>query len=152
MRIKQRATGRGGRHGLLVALLVLLVATGAIPQPDDRAGITWRPVRIGGGFASPTRNTGYSLAAVAWGDGKFVAVGGGGTIVHSGNADHWQEASAGATGDWLGGVAWGAGKFVAVGCGGTIVHSGAGDRWQEASAGATGDWLLAAQRTAQAAK
>ena len=58
MRMKQRATGTGGRHGLLAALLVLLVATGAIPQPDDRAGITWRAVRIGGGFASPTGNYG----------------------------------------------------------------------------------------------
>ena len=101
MPMKQRATGRGGRHGLLAALLVLLVAAGAIPQPDDRAGVTWRPVRIGGGFASPTGNTGYSLAAVVWGDGTFVAVGSGGTIVHSADGERWQEARSSGMADRL---------------------------------------------------
>ena len=48
--------------------------------PDPNAGIAWRLVRTGGGLKSPTGARGDHLRAVAWGAGRFVAVGNNGTI------------------------------------------------------------------------
>ena len=93
------------------------------------AGTEWSLVRQGGGFVSATGTTGRPLTDVAWGNGRFVAVGFDGTIVRSGDGDRWQEASESAASGWLSGVVWGGDRFVAVGWN-AIVHSSDGDRWE----------------------
>ena len=74
--------------------------------------------------------------AVAWGGGRFVAVGRSVTFLHSANGTRWREASGFVRGANLRGVTWGGDRFVAVGLsagwGATIVHSADGDRWTEA--------------------
>ncbi|MDE0217677.1 MAG: hypothetical protein OXJ90_00300 [Spirochaetaceae bacterium] len=60
---------------------------------------------------------------MAYGGGRFVAVGSGGTIVHSTDGSSWQEADASAATEWLHGVSYGGERFVAVGGNGTIVAS-----------------------------
>ena len=74
------------------------------------------------------------LHDIAWDGTRFVAVGDGGSIMHSADGESWAKASATATEDRLLGVVWNGSRFVAVGNGGTIVHSADGDRWTEASA------------------
>ena len=127
----------------LVAAAVLAVAllgcSGIVtPDPEStlvdstlEAGKDWSLVRTGGGFVAPTGRTGLPLRGVAFGNGRFVAVGGDGTIVHSSDGDSWQQATNNATSNWLLGVAFGNGRFVAVGFDGTIVHSSDGDSWQQ---------------------
>lgn len=68
------------------------------------------------------------LRGVAWGDGRFVAVGDEGTIVQSRDGDRWEPSSSSATSERLDHVTWGNGRFVAVGEDeGTIVHSTDGE-------------------------
>ena len=68
------------------------------------------------------------LSDVAWGGGRFVAVGGY-RVVYSSDGDRWQRSSSDDMGD-LESVAWGNGRFVAVGDNGTIAHSRHGSRWR----------------------
>ena len=56
----------------------------ATDTPDPNAGIAWRLVRAGTG--------GELLLGVAWGGGRFVAVGETGTIAHSADGVTWTEA------------------------------------------------------------
>ena len=100
---------------------------------DSNAGIAWKPVRTGGGLVSPAGATGEALSSVAWGGGRFVAVGRGGTIVHSTMAPPGTAASATATADHLFGVTYGGGRFVAVGANGAIVSSTDGATWTKAT-------------------
>ena len=75
--------------------------------PDPNAGVAWRLVRTGGGLESPSGTTGDHLLAVAWGAGRFVAVGLNGTIAHSTDGATWTEASVvTATEEHLVAVAW----------------------------------------------
>jgi len=69
-----------------------------------------------------------NLLGVAYGNGTFVAVGEGGTIVYSNDGATWHAASSGTTED-LNGVAFGDGRFVAVGTGGTLLVSSDGNSW-----------------------
>jgi hypothetical protein len=62
------------------------------------------------------------LYGVAYGNGLFVAVGDGGTILTSPNGVSWTEQASG-TSNSLYGVAYGNGTFVAVGKDGTILTS-----------------------------
>ena len=122
---------------LVVGALVVLItgcssAPGTPKTTDDLVGTTWTLVRTGGGLKSPAGTTGEDLQKVAWGDGRFVAVGGGGTIVHSVDGETWTGANVSATED-LADVTWGDGRFVAVG-GSTIIHSTDGVTWKAASA------------------
>ena len=103
------------------------------PPPDNTAGIAWTQVRTGGGLQSPAGTTGEPIRSVAWGGGRFVAVGDGGTIVHSTDGATWTAASATAPEEILTGVAWGGGRFVAVALSGTVVHSADGVSWESAS-------------------
>ena len=57
-----------------------------------------------------------NLSAVAYGNGQFVAVGFGGTIVTSTDGVSWVQRESG-TQNYLKGVAYGNGQFVAVGDG-----------------------------------
>ena len=143
-----RTAGTGGRALLAgaIALIscwgaqgapVLLCGPGDIAPVQDApsvagAGSEWRLVRQGGGFTSPTGRTGVVGNDVAWGAGRFVAVGWHGTIVHSRNGDRWQNATHSGTSQWLESVAWSGTHFVAVGLSGAVVRSSDGDHWVRA--------------------
>ena len=75
------------------------------------------------------------LTDVAWGGGRFVAVGGY-RIIYSSDGDRWERSRSGNMGR-LESVAWGNDRFVAVGANGTIVHSGEGSRWRRLQNDAT---------------
>lgn len=68
------------------------------------------------------------LADVAWGGGRFVAVGGY-RALYSTDGDRWNRSQSIHL-DGVESVAWGNDRFVAVGGGGTIAYSLDGDRWQ----------------------
>lgn len=107
-------------------------ADGTISRSDD-GGVRWTE-------ASQTATDGAVLD-VAWGGGRFVAVGrandGSVLIVHSDDGDRWEAASEPTIERGLGDVAWGDGRFVAVSDDGAIVHSSDGDRWETATDPAT---------------
>ena len=100
------------------------------------AGEAWRQVLSG--------ERGQFLRDVAYGDGRFVAVGATGTIVYSNDGDRWQEAPGSATSADLRGIAFGDGRFVAVGIElpGMVVYSSDGSTWSQASASATSGHLV----------
>ncbi len=85
--------------------------------------------------ASQTSN---DLFAVAYAEGRFVAVGDRGAIVTSPDGLAWTVRPSG-TEAALKGVAHGAGGWVAVGEGGTILTSPDGARWSAVAAGASDD-------------
>ena len=116
--------------GFLFGFLAVLSAPAAPIEPDRDTGMTWSQVRHGGGFVSGAGTTGEILNDVVWGNGRFVAVGDAGTIVHSADGDRWQEASVVPTSKSFHGVVWGGGRFVAVG--NSILYSSDGDRWETA--------------------
>lgn len=68
------------------------------------------------------------LMGVAWGAGKFVAVGAGGTILTSPDGAVWDTQTSNTTAT-LYGVAWGAGRFVAMGDQGALLTSPDGVAW-----------------------
>ena len=71
---------------------------------------------------------GNGLHSVAYGNGVFVAVGDGGTILVSGDATSWRPVPS-PTFDTLYGVTWGGGQFVAVGLDGVVLTSPDGYMW-----------------------
>ncbi len=71
---------------------------------------------------------GHTLRGEVYGNGQFVALGDGGTILTSTDGASWMMQTSGTT-STLNGVASGAGIFVAVGAGGTIVTSTTGSTW-----------------------
>ncbi|RPJ20090.1 MAG: hypothetical protein EHM35_19910, partial [Planctomycetaceae bacterium] len=75
-----------------------------------------------------TSGTGNNLDAVAYGAGRFVAVGQNGTILLATNGVNWA-ASTSSPPVMLHGVAWGLNTFVAVGDAGTILTSPDGVTW-----------------------
>ena len=75
------------------------------------------------------------LTDVAWGNGRFVAVGGY-RIIFSSDGERWVRSRSSDMGS-LESVAWSNGRYVAVGGGGTIVRSTDGDRWQRVRNAAT---------------
>jgi len=91
-----------------VGLSLLLVACGV-----SGPGSTWTP---------RTSNTNQHLYGVTYGNGTFVAVGEGGTILTSQNGQNWTPRESGTT-QPLYGVTYGNGTFVAVGKNGTILTS-----------------------------
>ncbi len=79
---------------------------------------------------------GYTLNAVAYGNGIFVAVGSGGTILSSPDGTTWTPQASGTSVE-LSGVAFGNGLFVAVGSQGSILTSPDGTMWTPRSSGKT---------------
>ena len=102
---------------------------------------------VGGGGASVISTDGLNWSAstaasqalkgVAFGAGKFVAVGEAGLIQTSTDGSSWTVRPAG-TGNPLNGVMYGGGQFVAVGNAGTILTSVDGVTWSFRPAGASG--------------
>jgi hypothetical protein len=76
---------------------------------------------------------------VAYGNGTFVAVGNGGTILTSPDGVSWTQRTSG-TSNSLSGVTYRNGTFVAVGLGGTILTSPDGVTWTQRTSG-TRNWL-----------
>jgi len=89
---------------LLVALLLTLVAYSTSASSGSGAGTTWT-LRV------PGFN---NLNGVAYGNGIFVAVGGGGTILTSRDGVSWIRQTS-PTSERLESVTYGNGTFVAVG-------------------------------------
>lgn len=95
---------------------------------------------------------GTALNDVAYGDGVYVAVGGGGAMLRSTNSVNWSAVATGTTTD-LRGISYGDGTFVAVGdAGGTTPHvvltSTDGLSWADQSDGVqmyVGNWLYAVE-------
>jgi len=85
-----------------------------VVSPDGGgAGTTW---------TQRTSGTGNELEGVAYGNGRFVVVGEGGTILTSPDGVNWA-AQASGTGNNLEAVTYANGRFVAVGWFGTILTS-----------------------------
>lgn len=80
------------------------------------------------------RWTAAPLTAVAFGGGRYVAVGEQGKISVSEDGTHWQSAESPTVGN-LRAVAWAAGQWVAVGDFGEVVTSPDGLRWTRESVG-----------------
>ena len=102
-------------------------ATGATTIYSSSDGIQWTtlPLNIGG-----------SLTAIAYGGNRFVAVGGGGLIITSTDAQNWTVVSSGVPATTvLKGVAYGAGKFVVVTYSGGILYSADGQTWSQGASG-----------------
>jgi len=97
----------------------------------------------GGGSGAGTtwtlRNLGDSLNGVTYGNGLFVAVGEGGTILTSRDGVTWTQRTSGTSND-LYSVTYGNGLFVAVGAKGTILTSPDGVSWTARASG-TDEWL-----------
>lgn len=109
---------KAGIHSFL--LLLLLITLCAAQQ-------SW---------ISRSSGTVADLFGLTWGDGNFVAVGAGGTILTSENGADWTTRVSG-TKEMLKSVTWGAGQFMAVGTGGTVVTSDDGVQWVTRPIGVT---------------
>jgi hypothetical protein len=115
--------GKGAWSRMLVPLLSLVWAQNALAA-DCGANWVWR---------NPLPQ-GNSLYSVAWGDGRFVAVGDIGTILTSPDGAAWTVHDSGVP-ERLNGIAWGGGQFVAVGNRGTILTSPDGAAWTARDSG-----------------
>lgn len=76
--------------------------------------------------------TSAHLNGVAFGGGRFVAVGSDGSLLHSPDGVHWRR-EAPVTTEWLTGVYFAHGQFVAVGRNGTLLTSPDGIHWADRS-------------------
>ena len=104
-------------------------------------GDRWESARVTGDLPEH-----FSLGGVAWGAGRFVAVGWN-AILHSSDGHRWEQARDGATTSrWIHDVAWSGERFVAVGWDGTngmMLRSIDGDLWETVSETDTADELHA---------
>lgn len=98
--------------------------------PTSLYGVEWEQI------ATPTTR---DLQGIAWGNGKFVASGGGGTILTSADGRTWTSGNS-TVSTYLSSVAAFPGGFVAVGDGGKIVSSADGSNWTLRSSGTT-NWI-----------
>ncbi len=103
------------RSNLFLVLLVLAAARQLRADSLDE----WTVVASG---------TGMNLYGIAYGSGRFVAVGQSGTTLVATNPGTWNPGTNSASGS-LYGVAWGNNQFVAVGDNGTILTSADGSEW-----------------------
>jgi hypothetical protein len=103
----------------LVLGLTILQATQEL-RADPLNQWTWR-------FPYPQ---GYTLHAVTYGGGQFVAVGDGGTIISSPDGSNWSVQSFDVFPD-LSGVAYADGEYAAVGTGGVILVSSNAASWTQ---------------------
>lgn len=105
---------------IILGLMMLLAVKGL--QADPLNQWTWR-------FPYPQ---GYTLAAVTYGGGLFVAVGDNGTIIASPDGYNWTIQNHGVF-PCLRGVAYADGEYVAVGDGGVILVSSNAATWTQIS-------------------
>ena len=74
-------------------------------------------------WTEPNTPTSSGLESVAFGNGRFVAVGFKGTILYSDNGQRWLTAKSGTT-EWLNDVTFGDRRFIIAGRAGLILESG----------------------------
>jgi hypothetical protein len=92
----------------------------------------WRnPLPNGNPQAGP-----HLLNGIAFGAGKFVAVGASGVVSTSTDITNWIESATATTND-LKGIIYARGQFVAVGNGGAVETSGDGANWVQQNSGTT---------------
>ena len=116
----------GGLFCLLTNWMLVLAFPAA--AETHNAGIEWQLIR-----GSPVED----LTGVAWRNGRFVAVGSHGTILHSRDGDRWEKIThlpASEIGE--AGVAWNGKRYVRSSWRLGIIHSTDGTSWEKAS----GDW------------
>ena len=101
--------------GMWVAVGGNITPDGVTSTSDDD-GVTWTDSTLSGVA---------TLFEIAHGNGHWVAVGMGGTIIHSPDGVNWTSTSAG-TNDLVG-VAYGNDNWIAVGVGGVIFHATTAD-------------------------
>ena len=84
-----------------------------------------------------------NINAIAYGNGKFVAVGSGGKMAYSTNGINWTAVSNSTfenyTNPYIWSIAWGNGKFIAGGYGGKMAYSEDGITWTAVTNSAFGD-------------
>jgi hypothetical protein len=107
-----------------LSLYVCVGASGSIITGTSAAG-SW---------TGRTSGTGNLLRAVAYGNGKFVAVGNSGTIRYSTTGLTWSGATSGST-DSLSGVCWTGTYFIVCGLSGTLLRSSDGVTWSTLTSG-----------------
>ncbi len=105
-------------------LLMLVLGCGAALAADPFDIWHWR---------NP-EPTGSRLKDVAYGAGRYVAVGENGDVLVSNDSKNWNAARAPLV-STLRGIAYGAGQFVAVGESGTVVSSEDGTTWKKETTG-----------------
>ena len=87
-------------------------------------GITWTAV------TNNTFDDGNAISGIAYGGGKFVAVGSGGLMAYSSDGSTWSTvANSTFSTTQISTVAWGNNKFVAVGYSGKMAYSSDGSTW-----------------------
>lgn len=103
----------------VLSMVLSAVVVPATPAMVEAQALAW------GLHSAPTSE---NLDGLAWGGGKFVAVGTGGVVLTSPDGVSWFKHHSG-TGQHLHEVAWSGNRFVAVGLGGTIIISTDGIHW-----------------------
>lgn len=146
-----RGTGSGVGVAFVYSADGLSWSTGATPSGINVRGLAWSSdlslyaaVGLSGGiitgatstgsWTSRTSGTGNNLFGVAYGNGKFVAVGDSGTIRYSTTGLTWSGATSGTTAA-LTGVCWTGSYFVACGAGGVLFRSADGVTWSSITSG-----------------
>ena len=107
-----------------------------IVEGDITLVAQWRPMQHGVDWAEAPDSTfpsGVPVHAIAWGNGRFVAVGGNwdnGHIAHSADGITWQTVTTSAfDGNQVNAIVWGNNKFVAGGQDGNMAYSADGLTW-----------------------
>ncbi len=92
---------------------------------------------------------GTAHRGVAFGNGRFVAVGDNGRVAVSADGLHWQFLQPGPANRNFGGVAFGGGRFAAVGDAGLVMISEDGLQWTDKSVGGTRNFQVVAWHDGQ---
>jgi len=116
-----------------LSVLILLVAPMSAAAQSTNS-IAARPSNNSGGWQQQFSGTINSLSAVAYGGGRFVAVGDNGEILTSTHGTVWIPQVSG-TMYGLSSVTYGGGRYVAVGQCGTILASSDGVHWSSCNSG-----------------
>jgi len=111
----------------LVAIGWDVINDGGIIFKSEDDGQTWTKVEV-------KELAGNPLNDIAYGDGKWVAVGAKGKIFYSIDMNTWTLDPSTVTNDLIA-IAYGANNWVAVGIGGTILHTTAQSNWTSATSG-----------------
>lgn len=107
-----RINGAAANGRIFVGVGVATNSPGMVVSTEGLPSLRYAPAPDGSGI----------LKSVRYADGRFVAVGNGGTIIRSLDGTNWTRRLSNTASDLMD-VAWGAGAWVAVGAGGKILSS-----------------------------
>lgn len=122
--------GRFSPSRLRILAITFLFTLSLIASTAQAAGLTWE-------WRNPLPQ-GNALYGVVYAGGRYVAVGGGGTVMVSRDGLVWDQPASGVS-SMLRGVAFGNGRYVAVGAAGVAISSEDGEHWQTAATGVAQD-------------